>query len=1170
MQNLFTRFVCQCLPVLYLMVGTGLTAAAQQPAISGFSPTSGLAGTSVIITGSNFSGATSVVFRNTTASTFTVNSPTQITAVVPVGALTGTIKVATPNGVGNSTPSVFTVPTPPTISSFTPAEGPVGAQVRINGTFLTNASSVTFNGVPVAPGGFTVNATGRQINATVPAGATTGVIQVTTPNGTATSSSDYVVTALGPIITGLSATSGATGSAVTITGSGFTGPLTVRFNGVLATVGPFTATSISTTVPGGATTGPITVENADGTAISGTDYTVTDTNTNPTISNIPSQRNCANSTVIIGFTVSDAQTPAADLVVTATSPDLGTILSEVSPGGTTGTRNVLLVPNATTGGSTTVTVTVTDNSGGTFDRTFNLTIDPIITVVAGPDQTVPSNQPVVVSGTVTGTSQVLWTSSGTGTFTNAAASSTSYNPSTSDFVAGQVTLTLIATPAAGSTCSGVSSALTVDFLPVITSFSPTQGPIGTTVMLSGSGFSDVDGVSFNGVSTTFTINSPTSITTVVPNGATTGTIAVTAPSGASTSTTNFIVEQDLVISSGQTIPPGPYRNITVTGTGVGTLTGPVSVSGAFLIQSGGELIGSSGCNPISGAGAFTLEGGATLHVCHPQGITSSGPSGQIQVTGARSFSGAANYIYDGSGSQMSGAGLPAVLTGTLTINNAAGVDLSQNVGIRRVVELIDGSLRQGDGSLTIMSDASGTGMVVNENGEVTGSATVQRYISTQFSSAVGYHHLSPPVTNTNVLDLATTGFAPVVNPLYNTTPNPQFFVRPYPTVFGYDETRQPTVNNFILGYFSPTTLGSALEWGRGYTVYISSGLTPDFVGTLGNGTMTRSGLTRTGSFIGASGRAGWHLLGNPYPSPIDWDRVTVPAGMSRSVSVWRATGTGQSGVYTVYTNGIGPLGTDLIGIAQGFFVRVTGAGPVNFTLTNACRVTDYVNVSVNRTAPQPQLGLTLAAQGAPADQHGEAYVYFDEEAQNGYDTDFDGARPDRNVDVPTLASLVDGEELGVNALNASALQNGARVALLVDVPTAGRYELTVSELSNLGTEVALYDALTGTTLPLTAESRYAFTTAKAGEQTNRFRLLFGNVTASAATESLTVYPNPAKATVRVAGATAAAVELVDALGRVVRTQTLTNGAEAMLNLMGIPAGVYTVRAGAQTTRLVVE
>jgi hypothetical protein len=86
------------------------TSTAPPPAITGFSPSSGPVGSSVMINGSGFTGATGVRFNEVSATTFNVVSSTEITATVPAGATTGTIKVTTPVDSATST-SNFTVST---------------------------------------------------------------------------------------------------------------------------------------------------------------------------------------------------------------------------------------------------------------------------------------------------------------------------------------------------------------------------------------------------------------------------------------------------------------------------------------------------------------------------------------------------------------------------------------------------------------------------------------------------------------------------------------------------------------------------------------------------------------------------------------------------------------------------------------------------------------------------------------------------------------------------------------------------------------------------------------------------------------------------------------------------------------------------------------------------
>jgi hypothetical protein len=105
---------------------------------------------------------------------------------VPSGALTGPITVINQAGSGSS-PASFGVT--PTISSFSPGSGKIGSKVTITGSAFTGASALTFNGTPAA---FTVNSY-TQITATVPPGATTGRIAVTTAGGTGTSSTSFNV-----------------------------------------------------------------------------------------------------------------------------------------------------------------------------------------------------------------------------------------------------------------------------------------------------------------------------------------------------------------------------------------------------------------------------------------------------------------------------------------------------------------------------------------------------------------------------------------------------------------------------------------------------------------------------------------------------------------------------------------------------------------------------------------------------------------------------------------------------------------------------------------------------------------------------------------------------------------------------------------------------------------
>jgi hypothetical protein len=235
---------------------------------------------------------------------------------------------------------------PPSLSSFTPSSGPAGTNVTISGSHLSGATTVSFNGSPAA---FTVNSD-SQIGATVPNGATSGPIAVTTPAGSATSSTSFSITTAPapPTVSSFTPTSGPAGTSVTITGTNLTGATTVAFGGVAATFTVDADTQITATVPSNAVTGPISVTTPGGTATSSTPFTVISTTGAPTISSFSPGSGRAGTIVTIfgsGFTGTTAVafngTPAAytvnsDSQITATVPAGATSgpISVTTPAGT--------------------------------------------------------------------------------------------------------------------------------------------------------------------------------------------------------------------------------------------------------------------------------------------------------------------------------------------------------------------------------------------------------------------------------------------------------------------------------------------------------------------------------------------------------------------------------------------------------------------------------------------------------------------------------------------------------------------------------------------------------------------------------------------------------------------------------------------------------------------
>ena len=586
------------------------------------------------------------------------------------------------------------------------------------------------------------------------------------------------------------------------------------------------------------------------------------------------------------------------------------------------------------------------------------------------------------------------------------------------------------------------------------------------------------------------------------------------------------------VSSAQSV-----RSVTLSGTGATLTTAP----GGVLTMTG-NLTNNGGALAGSGTGAIVLAGATT------------------QTIGGTSASNFQN----------------------LTVGSATA-SLAAPAGVRQLLTL-NGSLTTNGQPFTLFSDATGTAMVVNTSGTVVGNATVQRYINPTTNAGNGYRHYASPVAATTVADLTTTGFTPVVNPAYNQAANP-YIITPFPTVFGYNNVRLTSASalssNFDFGWESPAALSDVLTPGLGYSVNIPGTQTVDFVGSLNNGPISRTNLAR-----GPQADAGWQLLGNPYPSPLNWDAVPT-TGLDAAVYVFRSTGP-YAGTYASYvpggasTNG----GSAQLAAMQGFFVRTTSAStPGSLSFTNAARLTTYANPTFQRTAStDPLVRLTLSAATGPAD---DAVVYFTSNATTGFDATADAYKLVASG-TPVLASELSATDLlSINALPALGTASVA-VPLRVQAPQAGSYTLRATELLNLpaGVQAALRDNQTGTLFDLSQPAGYTVSLG-AGTATGRFTLLLRTgsalATATAAlNEQVALYPNPTHggslslSLPATLSQQAIEVQVLNALGQTVARQTSAPGTSATrpLVLPALGQGIYTVRlqtsAGTISKRLTVE
>lgn len=391
-------------------IGTGVdpmskyTYGTPPPTVFSVSPALGpiAGGTPITIGGADFTGATSVTIGGSSVA-FTVVDASHITATTPPHAEGSVnVTVTTPIGTGTGV-SLFTyTPPPPTVISITPASGPTTGftPVTITGTKFTGAVMVTIGGT-AATGVVVVN--DNTITAITPAGvAGAANVVVTTPAGAGTGIGlyTYITPPPGatpaPTVTSISPTSGTTlgGTAVTITGTDFTGATSVTIGGNPATgvtvVNATTITAISPAHAAGATDvivitpngaglgsgiytyvtpGPTVsaISPSSGPIVGGTFVTITGTNFVNGATTVTIGGNAATGLTVVNSTTITATTPAhaagAVNVVVVTPGGNGTVVFIYQTPAPTVTA-VSPSSGPTTGG-TAVTITGANLSGAT-------------------------------------------------------------------------------------------------------------------------------------------------------------------------------------------------------------------------------------------------------------------------------------------------------------------------------------------------------------------------------------------------------------------------------------------------------------------------------------------------------------------------------------------------------------------------------------------------------------------------------------------------------------------------------------------------------------------------------------------------------------------------------------------------------------------------------------
>jgi uncharacterized repeat protein (TIGR01451 family) len=557
-----------------------------------------------------------------------------------------------------------------TITGFSPASGQPGDVITITGSGFTGVTAVEFNANSPTLGDFT-NVSDTELLVVVPAGASSGLLEVLAGSSGATSTAGFLVA---PVITGFSPQSGTSPTIVSIFGANFvSGATWVIFPGATNKISAtyVASTEVAATVPAGAGNGPITVITSAGTNVSVGSFLASSL---PTITSFTPTAGTNGATVTIfgGNFFSPATVKFGSVAA-------GSVSIEST------TEIVATVPSGATNGPLTVS-----NSYGGFTTSSNF--------LTGPGPIVTSFSPAV------GTLETPVNISG---FNLSSPSSVTFNGAREDITAysdDQLQVTLTNTSGTGpikvTTTAGSFTTLddfTNSAAPFVTNFSPVFGPVGTTVTIDGLNFTGASSVKFGTTTASFHVTAATQISATVPSLSTGNyAIEVTTGSGSCTTGSNFLLTGAAPVIASFT-PTNGVRGTTVTLNGAGfTNVSSVKFNGVTADYqtpaTTTELIATVPADAASGLITVANSGGTgsspSLFYLQPWISSLSATSGIVNstltITG-RSLTNTSsvqvngvNYDFTAAASQITATVPSNATTGLIQIAAPGGVYISTN------------------------------------------------------------------------------------------------------------------------------------------------------------------------------------------------------------------------------------------------------------------------------------------------------------------------------------------------------------------------------------------------------------------------------------------------------------------------------------------------------------
>ena len=479
---------------------------------------------------------------------------------------------------------------------------------------------------------------------------------------------------------------------------------------------------------------------------------------------------------------------------------------------------------------------------------------------------------------------------------------------------------------------------------------------------------------------------------------------------------------------------GNYTNLTKVGTGILTLSGTSTGYNGNIAVNGGEL---RITGTVRGNNQATTPLANTVSVSGTTSILTITGSGSLTVTNVTV--GAGSTLLIDASSSLTATNLTVAPGGKITLNPSGTLNVT---------------------TLTLQSDATGTGTFVDNGTSTITTANVQQFLTGASTRANWY--LSSPVASATA---AVFNVAALTNKLTY-----------------YDET--------VPGYAAQiTSNATALTPGMGYVTYIGGAdATYTFTGgNLNNGDIT---LTPTRTGIDA-GKRGFNLVGNPYPSYLNWASADIVKTNVRS-TIWYRT---FSGTEMIFLTNDGTFGTGTssayIPPMQAFWIRVNADGDIaSLKFVNSARAHQDQSIATNRLrAPKVNTAQIVRLQVSNGINNDEALIVADPNALDGFDNYDSQKMTNANVNIPEIFTLAGSEELVINRMN--NLSGNKELPLGFRPGKTCNFTIEATEVSNFSNDmkVMLLDKLTGIEQELAVGSPYSFS-SDATATNNRFSVLF--------------------------------------------------------------------------------